>query len=119
MPQTSEQKVFIVEVYFRQMSIHAAQLKFKERFGCHEFPSSMIYRWVSKFRTHGTVQNLNRKDTNKQSHSGRPKSSRTPHNIKPCSHFTLDLHCCFSFPVPSSSITPFFLNVHQITSLGT
>ena len=41
----------------------------------------MIYRWVNKFRTHGTVHNLNRKDTNGQSHSGRPKSSRTPHNV--------------------------------------
>ena len=28
-----------------------------------------------------TVHNLNRKDTNRQSHSGRPKSSRTPHNV--------------------------------------
>ena len=41
----------------------------------------MIYRWVNKFRTHGTVHNLNRKDTNRQSHSGQPKSSRTPHNV--------------------------------------
>lgn len=41
----------------------------------------MIYRWVNKFRTHGTVHNLNGKDTNRQSHSGRPKSSRTPHNV--------------------------------------
>jgi len=41
----------------------------------------MIYRWVNKFRTHGTVHNFNRKDTNRQSHSGRPKSSRTPHNV--------------------------------------
>jgi len=41
----------------------------------------MIYRWVNKFRTHGTVHNLNRKDTNSQSHSGRAKSSRTPHNV--------------------------------------
>jgi len=41
----------------------------------------MIYRWVNKFRTHGTVRNLNREDTNRPSHSGRPKSSRTPHNV--------------------------------------
>ena len=41
----------------------------------------MIYRWVNKFRNHGTVHNLNRIDTNRQSHSGRPKSSRTPHNV--------------------------------------
>ena len=82
MPWTTEQKIFIVEAYFRQKSIHAAQLQFKERFGCREFPvHSMIYRWVNKFRTHGTVHNLNRKDTRRQSHSGRQKSSRTPHNV--------------------------------------
>ena len=82
MPWTTEEKTFIVEAYFRLKSIHAAQLQFKERFKCREFPvHSMIYRWVNKFRTHGTVHNLNCKDTNRQSHSGRPKSSRTPHNI--------------------------------------
>jgi len=79
MPWTTEQKIFIVEAYFQHKSIHAAQLQFKERFGCREFPvHSMMYRWVNKFWTHGTVHNLNRKDTNGQSHSGRPKSSRTP-----------------------------------------
>ena len=82
MPWTTEQKIFIVEAYFRQKSIHTAQLQFKERFRCREFPvHSMIYRWVNKFRTHGTVHNLNRKDTSRQSYSGRPKSSRTLHNV--------------------------------------
>ena len=77
MPWTTEQKIFIVEALFRENSIHAAQLQFKKRFRCREFPfHSMIYRWVNKFKTHGTVLNLNRKDTNRQSHSGRPKSSR-------------------------------------------
>ena len=79
---TTEQKIFIFEAYFRQESIHAAKLQFKERFGCREFPvHSVIYRWVKRFTTHGTVHNINRKDTNRQSHSGRPKSSRTPHNV--------------------------------------
>ena len=82
MPWTTEQKIFIFEAYFRQKSIHAAKLQFKERFGCLEFPvHSVIYRLVNKFTTHGTVHNINRKDTNRQSHSGRPKSSRTPHNV--------------------------------------
>jgi len=82
MPWTTEQKIFIVEAYFQQKSIHAVQLQLKEQLCYHEFPvHSMIYRWVNKFRTHGTVHILNRKDTNRQSHSGRPKSSRTPHNI--------------------------------------
>ena len=52
MPWTAEQKIFIFEAYFRQKSIHAAQLQFKEQFWCREFPvHSMIYRWVNKFRT--------------------------------------------------------------------
>ena len=52
MPWTTERKIFIVEAYFQQKSIHAAQLQFKERFGCREFPvHSMIYRWINKFRT--------------------------------------------------------------------
>jgi len=60
----------------------AAQLQFKERLACCEFPvHPMIYRWVNKFRTHETVHNRNGKGTNRQSHSGRPKSSRTPHNV--------------------------------------
>ena len=75
MPWTTEQKVFIVEVYLRHKSIRKAQLQFKKQFTCRKFPyHSTIYRWVNKFRTHGTVDNL-------KSHSGRPKSSRTPHNI--------------------------------------
>ena len=41
----------------------------------------MIYRWFNKFRTHETVHNLNHKDSNRQSNSGQPKSSRTPHNV--------------------------------------
>ena len=82
MSWTTEQKIFIAEAYFRQNSIHPVQLQFKEPFGCCQFlVNSMIYRWVNKFRTHGTVHNLNRKDTNRQSHSGRPKSSRTPQNV--------------------------------------
>ena len=50
MPWTTEEKTFIVETYFRLKSIHAAQLQFKERLGCREFPvHSMIYRRVNKF----------------------------------------------------------------------
>ena len=82
MPWATQEKMLIVEAYFRHKSIHAAQLQFKERFRYREFPVySMIYRCVNKFRTHGTVHNLNRKDTNRQSHSGRPKSSRTPYSV--------------------------------------
>ena len=82
MSWTAEQNIFMVEAYFQQKSVHAAQLQFQEWFGCREFSvHSMIYRWVNKFRTPGTVHNLNHKDTNRPSHSGRLKSSRTPHNV--------------------------------------
>ena len=82
MTWTTERKVFIVEAYFRQKSIRKAQLRFKNQFRCREFPDlAMTYRWVNKFRTHGTVYNLNHKDLNRQSHSGRPKSSKTLHNV--------------------------------------
>ena len=102
MPWTTEQKIFIVEAYFRQKSIHAAQLQFKERFWCRAFPvHSMIYRWVNKFRTHGTVHNLNRKDTSRQSHYGRPKSSRTPHNVS-----AVRLCCLQPKQVYASAICP-------------
>ena len=54
------------------MSIHAGQLRFKERFGCSGFPVySMIYRWANKFRTRWTVHSVNGNDTNRQSHPGR------------------------------------------------
>ena len=82
MPWTTEEKTFIVEAYFRLNSINAAQSQFKKRFQCRECPAhSLIYSWVHKFRSHGTVNNLNRKDPDRQSHSGRPKSSRSPHNV--------------------------------------
>ena len=101
MPWTTEQKIFIVEAYFRENSIHAAQLQFKKRFGCREFPvHSMIYRWVNKFRTHGTLLNLNRKDTNRQSHSGRPKSLRA---------LSRAVTSSFGAPVQTSIMGPHFL----------
>ena len=82
MTWTTEQKAFIVEAYFWEKSIHKDQLQLKKQFRCGEFPNhTTIYRWVNKFRTHGTVRNLDHKELNRQSHSGRPKSSRTPHNV--------------------------------------
>jgi len=62
MPWTTEQKIFIVEAYFQQKSIHAAQLQFKERFRYLEFPvHSMIYRWV--YRWVNTLWTTEIKDT--------------------------------------------------------
>ena len=82
MTWTTEQNMFMVEAYFWQKSIRKTQLQFKKQFRCREFPNhAMIYRLVNKFRTHGTVHNLNHKDSNRQSNSGPPKSSRTPHIV--------------------------------------
>ena len=39
-----------------------------------------MYRWVHKFRAHGTILNLNAKG-NRATYSGRPKSSRSQANI--------------------------------------
>ena len=68
MPRTTKQNVFIVEAYFRHKSIRKAQFQFEKQFRCHEFAShTMMYKWVhgyNKFRTHGTVHNLNHKDAN-------------------------------------------------------
>ena len=47
MPCTTEQKIFIVKAYFRQKSIHAAQLQFNERFGCREFPVHEVHFLLS------------------------------------------------------------------------
>ena len=44
MPWTTEQKMFIVEAYFRHKSIHAAQLQFKERFRYREFHVLMLMK---------------------------------------------------------------------------
>ena len=39
-----------------------------------------MYNWIKKFRTHGTILNLNAKG-NRETHSGLPKTSRIPQNI--------------------------------------
>ena len=82
MPCTTEQNLFIVEAYLQQKYILKAQLQFKKQYRCREFSYHiMFYRCSNKFRTHRTVNNLNHKDPNWQSHSGQPKSSWTLHNV--------------------------------------
>ena len=82
MPWTTEQKTFIIEAYFRLDSIRSAQTQFKKHFQCRVHPTHrLIYCWVNKFRDHGTVNNLNSKDSNRISHSGRPMSITTPQNV--------------------------------------
>ena len=79
MPWTTEQKTFIIEAYFRLDSIRSAQTQFKKHFQYRVHPTHrLIYCWVNKFRDHGTANNLNSKDSNRISHSGRPKSITTP-----------------------------------------
>jgi len=68
--------LFLTEIYPQN------SITIQKTVWCREFRNhAMIYRWVNKLRTHGTVHNLSHKDSNRQSHSGRPKSSRTPHNV--------------------------------------
>lgn len=53
----------------------AVQARFKERFGCRNYQANKVmYRWMHKFRIHGTLVNLN-------AHLGRPKTARSPANI--------------------------------------
>ena len=63
---TTEQKIFITEAYFRQESIHAAQLQFKERFGCREFPEPMGLCITSIVKT--LTDNHTLDDRNHQGH---------------------------------------------------
>ena len=76
MPWTPKLKKCIADAYFRQNSKHAAQLQIKERLRC-EFPAhSIIYRWVIKFETYGTVSNLNFEDVDRPLHSEQLNLSR-------------------------------------------
>ena len=81
MAWTYEEKAFCVEAYFETKSIVAVQAQFRRRYQCRQCPRhKCIYEWIKKFRTHGTILNLNAKG-NSETHSGRPKTSRTPENI--------------------------------------
>ena len=78
---TIQQKTFSVEQYFATKSYQSVQIQFQKRFHCGNFPSkSMIVRWVTKFREHGTVVDLCSKATG-GTYSGRKKSARTEENI--------------------------------------
>lgn len=81
MPWTDEQKAVVVEWYFELKSIVAVRARFRQRYRCRDSPRhKCIYAWVKKFRAHGTISNLNAKG-NRATHSGRPKTVRTPANI--------------------------------------
>lgn len=81
MPWTVEEKAFAVEAYIEERSISAVQARFKHHYRCRQAPRhKCIYAWVKKFRTHGTLLNLNAK-SQRETHSGRPRTSRTAENI--------------------------------------
>ena len=76
MSWTAEENVLIIEAYFKQNSVHLAQLQFKKQFGKSIFPThSVIYNRVRRFRAYGTVHCLKRKDPGRETHSGRPKTA--------------------------------------------
>ena len=80
MAWTYEEKAFCVEAYFETKSIVAVQAQFRRRYQCRQCPRhKCIYEWIKKFRTHGIILNLNAKG-NRETHSGRPRTSRTPEN---------------------------------------
>ena len=69
-----EHRVFAVEHYFRDGSFKSVQDRFKHEFDTEKAPyKSRIQSWVKNFRTYGTVNNLNSKDDNRPTHSGRPR----------------------------------------------
>ena len=76
MPWTDEQKAFAVEAYFELKSILAVQARFR-RHQCRQCPRyKCIYEWIKKFRTHGTILNLNAKGNRNQGDSkGRVRQS--------------------------------------------
>ena len=56
MSWTIEEKTFCVETCIETKFIIAVQAKFRRRFDFNHFPNkSMIYRWVKKFKSKGTV----------------------------------------------------------------
>ena len=73
-----QHRIFCVEHYFRTSSYESVKTQFRTSFQTEVAPDkSLIYRWVEKFRKHGTVQNLNSKSDDRQTHSGRPKKRTT------------------------------------------
>ena len=84
MPWTVQQKVFCVEKFVRTQSYRQTRTLFSSHFNCKlaNTPSKpAIAKWIKKFREHGTINNLNAKNSATPTHSGRPKSTRTPENI--------------------------------------
>ena len=71
---TLEQKIWTVETYIKTNKIKQLQRDFMLKFQSEKPPPDrQIYDWVRKFRTYGTVENLCKKSTTRDSHSGRKR----------------------------------------------
>ena len=74
---SKEQRVYIVETYFRTNSIKQVKAGFTDRFPERELPStSTIQRNVEKYRKHATSLNRNKEK------SGRKRTARSDENIE-------------------------------------
>lgn len=77
-----QEKTYAVEKYFKYESFVRVQRDFRTHFGYRNVPGKkIIHLWVKKFREYGTIYNLNSKNENRPTHSGRPKSVRIQANI--------------------------------------
>ena len=71
---TVEMRAFAVEKYLETKSFDAAIRDFVTKFNPPKPPyKSLIVKWVAKFRTEGTVRNLNSITPGRNSHSGRKR----------------------------------------------
>ena len=71
---TVEMRAYAVEKYLETKSFNATILDFVTKFNPPKLPyKSLIVKWVAKFRTEGTVRNLNSITPRRKSHSGRKR----------------------------------------------
>ena len=79
---TSVEKAFCVKIYLKSQSIKKTHAEFKLHFKTRKCPcKNIIMRWTQKFEIFGSTENRNSAKEGRVSHSGRPRSSRTLHNI--------------------------------------
>ena len=79
---TTEHKTFCVIGYFETKSYLSVRDNFQAKFQIDPPAKSTIVKWVLKFKTKGTVWNVNSKTHFNQTHSGRLKTARIPDNIE-------------------------------------
>ena len=80
MPGTREKDIFCVGTHLETKSFKIVSAKFCRKFNFNNYPrKSQIYRWVHKFQTTGSVNNLNKKADS--SRYGRKLTARCPDNV--------------------------------------